>query len=354
MKVLHLPTATGGMAWGLAQGEKALGLEAKVLVAADSWLHYPCDICLNTQRSGRFGRAFKLLNAFLAHRNRHDIFHFNFGSSLLDFPGYGLDLLDLPLYPAFSKLVVTYNGCDARQKYRTMQREERSACHDDTCYDGICMGGAMDQMKQRRINRFARYAHHIFAVNPDLLRNLPAKISSFLPYTIASWYDLTPQSTNTAATLTIAHAPTNRAAKGSAYILAALERLAADYPQVRIVLIENLPNREALQRYAEADIVVDQVLVGWYGGLAVEAMRMGKPVAAFVRTSDLEFIPAAMREDLSSALIQVTPESIYEQLEYYLHNRSALAWLREAALDYVHRWHDPVKVAAMTKSVYEA
>ena len=32
--------------------------------------------------------------------------------------------------------------------------------------------------------------------------------------------------------------------------------------------------------YAQADLVVDQVLIGWYGALAVETMAMGKPVIA--------------------------------------------------------------------------
>ena len=38
MKILHLPTSVGGNSWGLAQGEKALGLDSKVLIDSNNWV----------------------------------------------------------------------------------------------------------------------------------------------------------------------------------------------------------------------------------------------------------------------------------------------------------------------------
>ena len=40
---------------------------------------------------------------------------------------------------------------------------------------------------------------------------------------------------------------------------------------------------KALKIYEEADIVIDQVLIGWYGGFGVEVMKMGKPLAVYIR-----------------------------------------------------------------------
>ena len=67
----------------------------------------------------------------------------------------------------------------------------------------------------------------------------------------------------------------------------AADRLQREGVPFDLELIENLPNAEATRRYRDADLVVDQLLAGWYGGFAVEAMALGKPVIAYLRESDL-------------------------------------------------------------------
>ncbi len=64
-------------------------------------------------------------------------------------------------------------------------------------------------------------------------------------------------------------------------------------------MIENLTHEEALNEYSKIDVLVDQLLAGWYGGLAVEVMSLGKPVVAYIREEDLDFIPKKMKEDIS-------------------------------------------------------
>jgi hypothetical protein len=149
------------------------------------------------------------------------------------------------------------------------------------------------------------------------------------------------------------HAPTDRAAKGTNTILAALEHLKQKYP-LRIVLVENRSHTEALDMYRQADLVIDQLLVGWYGSVAVEAMKMGKPVAVYIREEDLSFIPEPMAKDLREAVIQIDPFSMEAVLEEYLQNPKLLSLKSEAGQAYVHRWHDPVYVASLTKAVYES
>ena len=64
------------------------------------------------------------------------------------------------------------------------------------------------------------------------------------------------------------------------------------------ILIEGLSHSEARHLYQTADLLVDQLFVGWYGGLAVECMALGKPVICYIREEDLAFLPAQMRQDL--------------------------------------------------------
>lgn len=354
---MHLPTSVGGNAWGLACGERALGLTSEVLVETDNWLKYPADKILFTRRPRNIFEKMqylaKIIREIFHIRNNYDVFHFNFGTSLLDLPRFNLPLLDLPLYKG--KIVVTYNGCDARQKYPTMARTAFSACHNPACYAGMCNSGQHDKSVRERIAKFDKYADHIFAVNPDLLYFLPAR-ARLLPYAITNFHDIVTQPwVEHGQPLKIVHAPTNRAAKGSDQIIAALEKAKQKYGDaIELQLVENIPHSEALRLYTSADIIIDQILIGWYGGFAVEAMKMGKPVMAFVRREDLHFLPGNMGADCLEAIINTNPDTIFDDLCKLIENRNLLRLHREAALEYVNKWHDPVYVAGLTKQAYES
>ncbi|NET57863.1 MAG: glycosyltransferase [Symploca sp. SIO2E6] len=355
MKVLHLPSSVGGNAWGLAQGERFLGLDSSVLVSRQNWLQYPADINLNLQNySSQPRKLAKLAQTFLEIRNKYDIFHFNFGSSLIHLPAKHLNQFELPFYPDKAKLFVTYNGCDARQKYLTIQRTKIAACHNTNCYGGQCNSGKLDKYRRQGINKMERYVSHIWALNPDLLYFLPKGKSSFLPYSISfDGIDLFPPKLG--KKLKIVHAPTNREAKGSDHILAALQKIQktqANY--IDVSLVENLPHAQALKIYQEADLIIDQVLIGWYGGFAVEAMKMGKPIIARIAQQDLHFLPEQMAKDVVETVIQAEPDTIYQVLLNCIENRQILRKKSEASLEYVNKWHNLKYVANLTKQRYES
>lgn len=355
MKVLHLPSSVGGNAWGLASAERKLGLQSSVLVATQNWLAYPADISLGLETRSNLGKLAGLARAFLQVRGKHDVFHFNAGMSLLHAPHRGLNQADLPYYPRRAALFATYNGCDARQKYPTIARTKVSACHVAECYHGLCEYGRYDDLRRRAIDKMARHVHHLWAVNPDLLHFLPPERSSFLPYSVDTSQIEYRSSTFARPRLRILHAPTNRAAKGSAHILAALDRLATTHGgQFEVSIIEGIPHAEAMRMYAEADVVVDQVLIGWYGALAVETMAMGKPVIARVAREDLHFLPPEMARDLGEAAIDAEPATIHEVLRRCIEDRTFLRERAAAGAEYARRWHDPIRIAAITKAAYEA
>lgn len=77
----------------------------------------------------------------------------------------------------------------------------------------------------------------------------------------------------------IAHAPTNREIKSTEAVIHAVESMKAEGIEVELDLIERVPWSECLRRKATADILFDQVQLG-YGCNAVEAWGMGIPVVA--------------------------------------------------------------------------
>jgi glycosyltransferase involved in cell wall biosynthesis len=104
--------------------------------------------------------------------------------------------------------------------------------------------------------------------------------------------------------------------------------------------------------YEQADLVIDQLLVGWYGGMAVEAMALGKPVISYIREGDLRFIPPAMSSQLP--IIRATPSTLYDVLSEWLTvRRQELSRVGSRSRAYVERWHDPLWIANRLKREYE-
>jgi glycosyltransferase involved in cell wall biosynthesis len=86
--------------------------------------------------------------------------------------------------------------------------------------------------------------------------------------------------------LRVVHASNHRRFKGTSYLIQAVEGLKADGVQIELILVEGVPNQEALMIYRSADIIFDQCVMGNYGYFALEAMALGKPVMCFVRKPD--------------------------------------------------------------------
>jgi glycosyltransferase involved in cell wall biosynthesis len=148
------------------------------------------------------------------------------------------------------------------------------------------------------------------------------------------------------------HSPTNRGAKGTRYIEEAIVKLKEGGLDVDFIEVENVPHERVREIYEKADLAVDQLLIGWYGGFAVEMMALGKPVICYIREEDLKFIPLEMAGDLP--LINADPDTIYDVLKRVIAERGSLRAIGERSRSYVERWHDPLKIAEITKAAYES
>ena len=81
----------------------------------------------------------------------------------------------------------------------------------------------------------------------------------------------------------VVHAPSRRSLKGSEFVIKAVDALKEEGLDFDFLVIEDMPNAEALEHYRRADIIIDQLLMGWYGVLSMEAMAMGKTVIVYIR-----------------------------------------------------------------------
>lgn len=358
MKILHLPTTTGGNSIGLARAERKLGFHSDVLITDKNPLKYHADLIVknnlfhNYKYINRFFLEIQKLIKFFQVRNKYDVYHFNFGSSLLSYPHPKLYLLDLPYYNKNAKIVVTYNGCDARQKYATLKRTKYAACANEKCYGGVCNNIKVEHSRAAKIKIFDKYSDHIYSVNPDLLYFLPER-SNFIPYTVANWDQIKPVNYKINNKIKIVHSPTNRECKGSEHIINAIKILNKKYSsKIDFILVENMPYEQALKIYEQADLVIDQLLIGYYGAFAVEVMKMGKPLMVYINENDLKFIPEQMKKDCLDTIFNVTAFNIIDKLSYIVENPELLYSHSEKSLQYVENWHNPMSTAEKITSDY--
>jgi glycosyltransferase involved in cell wall biosynthesis len=93
---------------------------------------------------------------------------------------------------------------------------------------------------------------------------------------------------NEKSQFTILHAFNHANVKGTFYIDQAIKVLVSEGYKIKYDRVEGLSNEEVKSKIIEADLVIDQLVMGWYGMFALEAMALSKPVICFLRDDLLE------------------------------------------------------------------
>ena len=249
---------------------------------------------------------------------------------------------DLPMLKLLGKrLAFSFLGDDVRlQKYTSTTFDISIAKYADDNY----YPAGSDHWKERIIALAGRYGHAVFAYNPDLLNKLPDN-AQFIPYSHVFPNALRPMLLPQKNTLLrLAHAPTHTGAKGTQFIVEAVRALRNRGMEFEFDLIEHVPHQEAMNRIARADLFVDQLLAGWYGGAAVEAMLAAVPVVAYIRDRDRRRVPRQLGAELP--IFSATPDTVFSVLGDLL--ARGRDWLHERGLKcraFAERYHDPFEVA---------
>ncbi|MBL8080136.1 MAG: hypothetical protein JNM55_19360 [Anaerolineales bacterium] len=350
-RVFHGPYDVGGNAYYLSRGERTHKVLSETIVYFKQWFGYPCDIDLQMKPGSDPLLSLRWWAMMAKVLLTADVVHFNFGGSFLtDFTRKRV-LADLPLLKELGiATFVTFQGCDSRISTYALSEFNINACANCRSKD-LCGDAGYNFFKQEILAQVGRYFDGVFALNPDLMHNIEE--ARFLPYSncdIDAWRP-PHHDWSHPGPLRVLHAPTWRELKGTDYIIAAVEKLRAEGEDIQLDLVENIPHNQVRRLYESCDILVDQVLVGWYGGLAVELMALGKPVMAYIRADDLKFIPADMAKDLP--VISVTVDSLADELRRLIHDRHQLSRIGAASRLFVEQWHDPVKVAKTTVTAYK-
>jgi hypothetical protein len=107
----------------------------------------------------------------------------------------------------------------------------------------------------------------------------------------------------------------NRNEKGSPFVLAAIERLQSEGYPVEYFFIENKPSNQMRFYQVQADIVVEQLIYGWWGSTGVETMALGKPVVCFIRPSWKSFFLQTFSRHKKLPIVEANINTVYDVLK---------------------------------------
>jgi glycosyltransferase involved in cell wall biosynthesis len=316
-----------GQAYGLSRAERTLGLASDVAVFTPSPYGYGFDIDIGARPTDPLWRQLSRRVAFLRRAvEDYDVFHFNFGQTILSIRRLGHVFDELAWLRRRGKTILfTYQGSDVRP------------AHHCPCMKPECR--QLDRYRRRAAQRALRYADRVFYQNPDLRQWLPA--ASFLPYAAVDPWALQPQPLPDGNELVVVHAPTDRVIKGTRHVVEAVDVLRGEGVAIRLDLVEDVTREVALERLARADVLIDQLVLGWYGTVAVEAMALGRPVMAYIREDEPEDNPFGAE----LPVVRTTPGTLVEDLRALAADRERRRKLVVAGRSFVERHHDPVTLA---------
>jgi glycosyltransferase involved in cell wall biosynthesis len=296
-----------GIPWTNVTALRRHGVEARLVVFNRARLHPEADWSL--ERHGPLpARLATQSVAFARLVPQTDVFHFYFGLTLLP------RALQFPLLRVAGKRsVMHWLGSDIRGKPPAELAWAGRA--------GAQIVGSYDA---------ARWVPEAHVVPPGL--DLRAYV---------------PRPPSDAPRPLVVHAPSNRAKKGTAHVIAACAQLPVD-----LDVVEGVPHDEARERYARADVVVDQLNAGWHGVFALEAMALGKPVVAHLKPDVVERSAEAF--GVRVPIVPATPETLVEALRPLVEDAGRRVELGAAGRAYVEQVHDIDRVADRLLDIYRS
>ena len=155
------------------------------------------------------------------------------------------------------------------------------------------------------------------------------------------------KNTRTEKKVLVIHSPTAPVAKGTEFVLKAIEKLKEKNISFEFRLLENIPNEEYQQIIMEADIYIDQLIWGAYGIGAQQALQMGKVVIAYMTMERVKM--CGDNCPIQNATIDTLPQV----LEKLILSNELRNQISTQSVLYYEKMHQPEKVAEKMLATYQ-
>jgi len=347
MRVFHGPTNIGGIGRYVSDYLRKQGIVSDFITYNDNTRRHNHHINFQLNALPLWQR---LLIAELIFKPLFFLFclwrytHFNFYFGATFFCGNW----DLPILKLFGKkIIMTYCGSDIR-----LMEVERKRNPYWQLIDSKSNRPEQDKNKIKMMKFQSRWVDRFIAV-----RNLIAPVATVIPREklitdiwVNNAFDVAkllqrPLHYNTVPV--IVHAPSAPGVKGTKYIQAAIAELRSEGWQFEYREVAGMPNSEAQRLYQECDIIIDQLLLGGFGNLAVEGMALGKPVCCYL----IEEVKEQYFPDCP--ILNCTIENLASRLRWLIQNPEEIRRIGFLGREYVRRHFNTEEIFEQLLRVYK-
>lgn len=339
-RVLHLPVNKTDKLSVFTDTMKEKGISTQSLILADSAepFQHQADIALEKAPTDLIS-ASQVLKDLVS---KYDIFHYHVRpllfSSHYAFPT-GMDMI--MLRAAGKRVFFHFHSREAR----LASVFQPTLPHDNVADNPRDLPTKLKEDEQRIFLEFVKgVCNAVLVPDPELQSYVGEAVIIPRMLDLKKWIYV---GTEPGKVLRVVYEPSRSDGKDTEEILSAVEKLRSEGTLVELRLVENIPNEETMEIFKWADIVIDQLRVGWYSILSVEAMALGKAVVCHIRDDLKHHLP------YPPPLAVANPDNLYQVLKDLASNPAEVRSLGERGREYVEELHDSEKVTDVLLHVYE-
>ncbi len=375
LRVLHGCYEIAGQGMMLARGLAENGCDAHSLAYRVDWDGRRPDFIVELDRHRTpAGKMAAMLGAFLRWGFRFDVYHFHFGTSFFGTPFFDtprqaegseaaagspspatrhtsplarLRQIDLPVLQAMGKRIAFhFHGCEVRSRAHMIAAHRLATCTE-------CEPFCVPREQERVLGLAAKHAGRVFFSTLDLAESVPRGVHLPLAIESGRWERVAldrplpelDRRDGVRGPVVIAHAPTQKLIKGTRHVEAAVAWLRAEFPRVELRMIERQPWAAMPEFLGECDILVDQVMMGWYGLLAIEGMAERRAVVSYLREDLRPRFP-------DCPIVSAEPSTLHAVLRDLVRDPARRAELGERGARFARERHDTKVVGGKLLSFY--
>lgn len=301
----------------------------------------------------------KLYNAFITHQIliygfyiwtifRADILILPFQNRLLDRTGF-LRWWEFQLLHLAKRIVIMNpNGADIQDMDVWKNSADESLNLLYSAYSTDIYYKQMNPLAIRRNNRYVQKYADAIILAIDWPDHIDRADYRFHMRCIDIWDKIEPAGET--SVLKIVHATNHAHLKGTEFLEEAVNKINRDGKKCDLIILRNTSNRIVLEEIRSADVVFDQILIGAYGRLAIEAMSLGKPVLCHLRKDLKDLYPSWAECPIIETSIHNVEEVIRRLLES---PQSDLQEIGNKSRLYAQKYHSPAYVADRLEEVFQ-
>ncbi len=244
------------------------------------------------------------------------------------------------------KIVVYYSGCETRDSALNKQFHPDFNICEECDYNAVLCDGAVNQLRRKLAQR---YADLELVTTPDMKDFVPHAIH--FPF-FAPPAQIVPSRTRphwpANGLFRVVHATNHPGIEGTGQIAEAIQRLAGKGLPIEFRHLYRTPYRQVLQEFADADLSIGKMKMGYYANAQIEAICCGTPTLTWVRP---DLIDDAVRE---SGVVLCDMESIEDVVGTLMSNPDRLQLLQQEGPERIRAIHDNGLLARRLIAMYQA